>query len=453
MNTFTLSTSKHKSFYKKVFTVAFPLLLQQAVGSVISLINGIILNSIHEVTAVNTATILSSLSLNITFGIACGMGVYLAQFFGSKDYIHQRQSFGLGLIVGLINSVIWFFIAFFFGKQIISFYINDPAVISSASRYLSWARYAYIPSSLSFIFVYTYRCIQKTTVPFVISFIQVATNTCISACLVYGFFGLPQLGIDGVGISYLISQSMTLVYYIGYSYYTKQTFVGTFSEMFHIDTSLSQKIIRRMIPTTWNELIFSFADSLYSKAFGILGALSLESYYIGNQIGNVFYCTLFAMMNTICVMMGEVLGSGDLIEAKEESKRFLKLSFVIASFTFLFSVLFSKPIVSLYNHQNPEVASTAVYIGIIFGLRYSLRIINANFISCLKAGGDVKILTVLDSGIMMTVGVPLAFITVHIPAFQNIAVAFLIIQIEHVVRMVLLIKRYKKEYWLQNLTI
>ena len=70
----------------------------------------------------------------------------------------------------------------------------------------------------------------------------------------------------------------------------------------------------------------------------------------------------------------------------------------------------------------------------------------------LRAGGDSKMLTLLDSGIMYTIGLPLAFFVVQYMNIQEISVVFLIIQVEQVIRAILGIKRYKSGIWAVNLT-
>lgn len=72
--------------------------------------------------------------------------------------------------------------------------------------------------------------------------------------------------------------------------------------------------------------------------------------------------------------------------------------------------------------------------------------------SSLRAGGDSKILALLDSGLMWGIGIPLAFISVHLFHIQSIAMVFLVCQIEQIIRVYLGMKRYQKGEWAVNLT-
>ena len=77
---------------------------------------------------------------------------------------------------------------------------------------------------------------------------------------------------------------------------------------------------------------------------------------------------------------------------------------------------------------------------------------NVIIMSSLRAGGDSLFLMILDGGIMWTVGIPLAYIAVLFMGVSEVSTLFIICQIEQVIRLFLGITRYKKGYWLKDLT-
>jgi Na+-driven multidrug efflux pump len=58
----------------------------------------------------------------------------------------------------------------------------------------------------------------------------------------------------------------------------------------------------------------------------------------------------------------------------------------------------------------------------------------------------------LDGGVMWCVGIPLAYAAVLLFGVTNVAVLFVICQIEQVIRLFVGMGRYKKGYWLKDLT-
>lgn len=80
----------------------------------------------------------------------------------SRNLKSEKKAFGLGVILSLINALVWMAASVFFGRQLMRFYIPDPTVIESALQYLMIAMISYLPGALITMFSFAYRCIQKT---------------------------------------------------------------------------------------------------------------------------------------------------------------------------------------------------------------------------------------------------------------------------------------------------
>ena len=78
--------------------------------------------------------------------------------------------------------------------------------------------------------------------------------------------------------------------------------------------------------------------------------------------------------------------------------------------------LFAAPMVSLFGLKDPLVAAASVTMVRLFAIRVAFRLFNVIFMSTLRAGGDSLFLMFLDCGVLWLVGVPLAFLGVHLGA-------------------------------------
>ena len=81
-----------------------------------------------------------------------------------------------------------------------------------------------------------------------------------------------------------------------------------------------------------------------------------------------------------------------------------------------------------------------------------MRLFVVVIFSALRSGGDSRYLMFLDAGIMWTVGIPLAYISVLWLGLTNFIVVFLIVQMEQVVRALLGLRRLLSNKWAINLT-
>ena len=151
--------------------------------------------------------------------------------------------------------------------------------------------------------------------------------------------------------------------------------------------------------------------------------------------------------------MGSTLGQGKIDQAKKDCDHFIGLSFFIAVLMVMIMIIFTKPMIALFDLQDPLIYQTAVWIVRVFSIRLSMRLFNFMIFSILRSGCDSKIISLLDFGIMWVVGIPLAFISINILGLQNIALVLLIVQAEQLIRMIIGLKRVGSGLWANNLNV
>lgn len=440
------------SFYKRAAKIAVPLALQQMLTSCMGIVDSLMVSWIGQVSAVGTAAQIETLGNTVAYGAIGGTGIFAAQFYGAKDEANMKKTFGLSLVLGFINGLIWFLIAWLFGKQVLQFYMKDSAVVEQGLFYLSVAMFSYIPSSLSFCFSYIYRSIHKTQVPLFIGIMAMIINCVMNYILMFGKLGFPEMGVQGAAMGTCIAQCASLLVHIIYAYGTKQPFIGSMKEMFSFDLAFVKPIMKRVFPLICNEFLFGFGSTLFVKAFGQLGTKSMDAYYVGNKISDVFFFVVMGISNATAAIVGSTLGKGEVEKAKVQGDYFVGMAFVLAIISTILIFLCANVLVGLFQLQDPIVVENAVNIVRVFSIRVSLRLFIVIIFSTLRAGGDSKVLTLLDSGIMWSIGLPLAFIGVNVLGITSIALVFLLVQMEQVVRVCIGMKRYRSGKWAVNLT-
>ena len=440
------------SFYKKAGSIAIPLAFQSILSSCMGIVDSLMVSWIGMVSAVGTAAQLDTLAATVSFGAVSGTGIFCAQFFGAKDYKNLKRTFGMSLILSSLIGLFFFLISSFFGAQIIKFYLNDSNVIKYGGMYLNILKYSFIPGTLSFAFSYVYRSIHNTKVPLFISLVAMFTNVSLNYILIFGKFGFPKLGVEGAAYATVIAQCLGLIIHIIFAIKTNQPFMGSLKELFSFDTKFVKVVMKRISPLIFNELMFGFGNTLFIKAFGSLGTKSMEAYYVGNKISEIFFFVVMGVSNATAVMVGNTLGSGDIEKAKQDGNYFIGMAGVLAIISTMLIVVFASPMVSVFGLQDPNVYLNAVTIVRVFSVKISIRLFIVIVFASLRAGGDSKTLTFLDSGIMWLVGLPLAFFAVNVLRIQEIWLVFLFIQLEQIIRVSLGLIRYKSGKWAVNLT-
>ena len=349
-------------------------------------------------------------------------------------------------------SLVFTYLGVFQGEAILRLFSQDPEAIGIANDYLKIAAFSYVPNMLTFPFAVAYRNIQKTKVPMAVSFVTMLVNVTFNYLLIFGIGVFPELGVRGAAIATVLSTSIGLLFHIGYAVASKQIFTPQlrhFGEA--LKKSFNQPILARTIPFVVNELFFSVGSALYIVIFNQLGTDAYEGYRIAETIVSVMFVVGMGLFSAAGAMIGQQLGRSDFKQAKEYADNFLMLGIVIAATLGVVSVVLAKPMVSIFQNTNPAVIENAVAVMMVFGLRVALRVFVGLMFSIFRAGGRSKFVMFLDAGVMWLVGLPLAYVSYHFLGITNIALLFLIIQIEPASRIVISLIAYLKNTWQQNI--
>lgn len=439
-------------FYKKVARIALPISLQQILNHGANFVDTLMVSHIGYVSAITIASELNNLMFLFGFGINSAISVYGAQFYGNRDWKNLKRSFGLFITLNLIAASLFFLVAQIGNTRILSFYSKDTVLVEQAWEYLSIGSIAFFFTSLTNGFSFMYRCIQKTTVPMVIGIGVNIVNASLNYVMIFGKIGFPAMGARGAATATVIATGLGLLAHMIYAVVTKQPYLGKLREMVDWPAYFLLPMLRRMLPVMGNEMIFGLGDTMYIKAYGILGSTALECYKVGYSISMMPYVVTLAIGNACAMIVGENLGRNDLKGAQSTIRYLVPLcgtaGIVLASILFLVS----RSAVGLFVLSSEALREGTVLMTRLFILRIATRIFNVIFLSALRAGGDSMFLMFLDCGLVWLVGLPVAYGSILLLGITSLPWVYVLVQTEQVVRLILGIWRYRSGAWLRNLT-
>ena len=121
------------AFYKSTLAIAVPIMLQQLIQSMVSLIDNFMVSGLGDVSmsGVNIAGQILFVFLIFTNTICMAGGIFLTQFFGAKDKGGMQQAFVFKLLMGFAALIPFLLVCLVFPRQILS-----PMVIGNTEALL-----------------------------------------------------------------------------------------------------------------------------------------------------------------------------------------------------------------------------------------------------------------------------------------------------------------------------
>ncbi len=452
-----IATNQHrwiapKEFYRKVLRIILPVCLQQLLNQGASFVDTMMVSYIGYVSAVAVAGEVNNLMLLVSFGVNSGLSVYAAQFYGIRDWKSLRRCFGLFMGLNLLVSGLFFVLVMVGKTRLLSFYSPDMVLVEQAWEYLSVFAVSFFFSSVSNAFSFMYRSVQNPKVPMVIGIGVNLGNALLNYLLIFGKLGLPAMGAKGAALASVIALGAGLVAHIVYAVVSRQPFLGSFKEIASWPRTFWQPMVRRIAPLVLNELIFGLGDTMYMKAFNLLGTRALESYKVAFSIGMVPYTVTAGVGSACSVVVGESLGRKDKEGAKNTVRWLLPISAVTSIAVTVIVFLMARPAVGLFSLSSPDLVGGTIIMVKLSALRVALRLFNVIFLFSIRAGGDSLYILFLDCGLVWLVGMPVVFGSILLCGVGSMPLLFLIVQFEQFVRLALGIRRYRTGKWLNNLT-
>ncbi|HAX02394.1 MAG: hypothetical protein A2Y45_03775 [Tenericutes bacterium GWC2_34_14] len=442
-----------KAFYKTLFQVAAPLVLQQLITTSVQLVDNVMVGKLSD-QAIGAVAIVNQLYfvvILITFGALGGAGVFSAQYFGSKDYDKLKQTFRFKLIVGFMIALLAFVIFSLFGKSLIMIFTNNPTTIDLALTYLSYARWSSFAWILSVAVSNTFRETGVTKPLLIISIVAILTNTILNYFLIFGHLFFPALGVEGAAIATAISRVVEVLLILILLKRNGKIFNTKLREILHIDKKLLSGMIVMALPLLLNELFWSTGQTAFLHAYARRGDYALAAMNITGAISQLVFVTFGAIATAVAVLVGNTLGRNELDEARDNSKKLIATAVMVAGAAGIILFILSFFILNIYSvsELTKEVAQFNIRINALFIPVFSF---NVTLYFTLRAGGDTRSTFLMDAGYMWIIPVPIALVLSYFTSLP-VTMMFLIVQALDIPKMIFGLSRYRKEHWVKNLAV
>lgn len=443
-----------KEYFSNIFRIGWPIAVQQLAFAALNMLGVVLVGQKGEasVAAVGLAGQLAFLLNLVHFGIISGAAMFTAQFWGRQDIPNLRRVLGLSLLIATSASLIFLFLSQFFPESILRIYTEDEAVIALGTDYIRTFSWTFLFFAITFSFAMVMRSTGNVKIPTYISVGALLISTFLSYSLIFGKFGLPEMGIRGAAIAAVIARGLECFTLLTVIYYTKSPVAGSLKELFDFDLTFVSKVIRPMLPVIINELFWSLGITTYNIIYGRMGTESIAAINIVGSIEQVAFVMFIAIGNATSVNVGNRIGEGKEHEAFLYAGRSLGLGAVGGVLTGILLQILKVPILALYN-VSPEVLQNAGYIINVVSLFIFIRVNNMIIVvGILRAGGDTKFSMFLDGFIIWIVGVPLAALgafVFHLPVYF----VYLCAMSEELTKWVLGLYRWRSRKWINNLAL
>ena len=271
-----------KAFYRRFFTVAIPIIIQNGISNFVNLLDNVMVGQVGTlpmsgVSIVNGLLMVFNLCV---FGASSGAGIFTAQFYGSGDQKGIRHTFRFKFLICTLIVVLGTGIFLLGDELLIGFYLTGEGDASNAKtimeygvRYLHIMMWGFLPFAVSNAYSSTLRETGQTLVPMIAGISAVLVNLVLNYVLIFGHFGAPALGIDGAAIATVISRfaELAIVAFWTHTHAKQNSFIQGAYRSLYIPGKLFRSIVRKGMPLLINEFLWASGMAIQNQCYSTCG--------------------------------------------------------------------------------------------------------------------------------------------------------------------------------------
>ncbi len=408
---------EEKPIWRVMLVFLVPLLLSNALQSIGQLVGSIVVGrylGVNALAAISAFFPLFFLLVSFAIGLGSGSSILVGQAYGAKNEERLKaivgttltSTFLLGLVLAVLGSVFAWDILRIMGTP-----ENIIDVTVHYSRILFWS----MPIMFMY-FVYTtfMRGTGDSKTPFYSLIVSTALNIILLPVLIFGWLGLPELGIYGAAYASVISTIVTFFLLLLYLKMVKHPlqFDASVRKHLKIEWNLMKLLLRLGIPASVNMILLSLSEIAVIAFVNAYGSDATAAYGAVNQVASYVQMPAISLGIAVSIFAAQAIGGNQFDRLQKVIKSGIILNYIMGGVLIILVYIFSRGILALFitNQHTLDIAERLLVITLwsylIFG---HAQIITAS----MRASGTVLWPTVFSIISIWAVEVPIAYLLSH----------------------------------------
>ena len=449
-----------RKFYGKALALAVPIMLQQLIQNLVSLIDNFMVSGLGDVSmsGVNVAGQVLFIFMVYINAICMSGGIFMTQFFGAKDANGMKQAFRFKLVMGFAAFIPFLFVCVVFPREVLSLMLigntEADAILDEAVRYINIMFFMGFPMTVSMCIASSLRDIGEVKIPLVVTIAATLTNTLFNWLLIYGNLGFPALGVQGAALATVIARTLEFVIFIIVYIRKKPYFAVRSTQLIKIDGKLFRSILKKGSLVLFCEMVWIMSETITTAIYNGKGGADVVSGMAASfTIANLFFVAFSGIYSAAGVILGRTLGAGDLERARREKTWLLSGSAVFGvmmmAFGFVTTLLVPLVFGGRLSDSAIEICRSMVILMSFFMPVWVY--LNAQQ-AVARAGGDTAMGAYTDSVITIVIMMPMLFI-IGLMTDTDPVMLYLYVKLLDAAKIIVFHIWLKKERWLRNLAV
>lgn len=401
------------SIVRNLLALSWPMIVANSVNMIGPTVDMIWVGRLGDtaIAAVGVAGIAVMLVQSGLMGLFAGLRAMVARFIGARDEKQANYVAQQAIVIGAAVSVFLAIVGIFFAERILSLVGVAPDVLDEGASYLRIQFVGMVAMSFRMMTDGIMQASGDAMTPMKIAVVFRAVHVVISPALIFGFWFLPRMGVNGTAVANIISQSLgtALSFWILMSGRSRLrlTLRGI-----RVDFPMIWRIVRIGLPASVMGMQQNLGQFILMRFVAPFGTIAVAAHSLNQRVEMLMMMPAWGLGMAAGVLTGQNLGAGQTQRAVKSGWLGTLMVEGFAAVCCLVLVLWAEIPVMAFS-SDPELvplAATFLRIGVV---GYMLMGLGGVLQQCISGAGDTLLPMLVSMGAIWIVQIPLAYFLPH----------------------------------------
>lgn len=410
----TLPYMTYGAHIRAVLVLGLPLIGGHLAQFAIGLTDTIMLGwyGVESLAAVTLAGTLFYVLFLMGSGFAWAVMPMVAAFEAESDETNVRRATRMGIwlsmfFAALAMPLLWW------SEPILLLLGQQASVAADAAEYLRVAGWGIFPALMMMVLKSYLAALSRTQVVLWMTVLAALANVVVNYALIFGNWGMPELGLTGAAIASVITQSIAMIGMMIYAVFVLPEH-ALFQRLWRPDWDMFSNVFKVGLPiglTLLSEVTLFAASALM---MGWLGTVPLAAHGVAVQLASASFMLHLGLANAATIRASQAFALKDRPQLMRGAISVIGLSLGAALLTIMMFLLIPESLISIFLEPDDPVRGQIIAIGVgllavaaLFQLVDGAQVIALGLLRGMQDTGTPMVIAALSYWV---VGIPASYI-------------------------------------------
>jgi multidrug resistance protein, MATE family len=348
--------------YKKILAISFPLIIGSLGYNIVAATDTLFIGRSGDTISLAAIGLVAPFYLMITLiGLSFSRGgqILIARRVGAKNWQAVGAITQNMLYFQLILAAGFYVILKFFGYEVLDIFVQNEEILKSCEGYLYYRVDGILFGYAGLTAIALYSGLGRTNVIIYNTIILAVVNVFLDYVLVFGYWGFPEMGIEGAGMASAISEVVAFITFVAYAFWDKFSKRYQLFKLPPIDWDSIKTQLKLSTPIALQSGVGLFSWFLF---FSLIEKLGTESLAISSTVRVIyifFSVSAWGLGSATSTIVSQLIGQEKQDEVFWTTTKIMWVSIIITAIPSLL-LLVAPEYVMLVVTDNQEIIQASI---------------------------------------------------------------------------------------------